>query len=81
MKCWVILYFHRYGTDGWPWFSQRKPTEKQVISTLMDWEGDEREDEWVEIVGPWEVPKPQPSPDAGKHAEVMSHLIKEAGPG
>lgn len=57
MKCFVILYFHRHGTDAWPWFSKRKPTEKQVIATLEDWEGDEREDEWIEIIGPFKIPK------------------------
>ena len=55
-RCWVIVYYHRHGTDAWPVFRQRRPTEKQIIATLSDWEGDEREDEWLEILGPWEVP-------------------------
>jgi len=49
-------YHHRHGTDAWPVFQPKKPTEKQIIKTLEDWEGDEREDEWLEIRGPWEIP-------------------------
>jgi hypothetical protein len=54
MKCWVIIYHHRFGTDAWPVFSARRPTAKSVIKTLGDWE--ERDDEWIEIRGPWELP-------------------------
>jgi len=57
VKCFVILYFHRHGTDAWPVFRKKKPTEKQIIATLEDWEGDEREDEWIEIIGPFKIPK------------------------
>ena len=56
MKCWVILYSHIHGTDAWPVFSKRKPTEKSVIKTLTGWEPD-RDDEWIEILGPWDLPK------------------------
>lgn len=56
MKCWVVIYHHRHGVDAWPVFrKKRKPTEKQIIKTLADWEGDTREDEWLEIRGPFEI--------------------------
>jgi hypothetical protein len=57
MKCWVVLYVHRFGSDAWVVFAERKPTKKQIIKTLMDWEGDERDDEYVEIRGPFVIPK------------------------
>jgi hypothetical protein len=56
MKCWVIIFSHRYGADAWPVFSDRKPTKRQIIKSI-DWEGDTRDDEFLEIRGPWEVPK------------------------
>ena len=56
MKFWIILYHHRHGTDTWPVFSERKPTEKQIIESLEDWEG-EVKNEWIEIVGPFTVPE------------------------
>jgi hypothetical protein len=55
-RCWIVQYHHRFGVDAWPVFNTRKPTERQVIKTLYDWEGDEREDEWIEILGPWSIP-------------------------
>lgn len=57
MKCWIVMHYHRYGTDVWPVFAKRAPTEKSVIAKIEDWEGDTRDDEWVEIIGPFEIPK------------------------
>jgi len=60
MKCWVIVYHHRFGTDAWPLFQARRPTKRRVLRDMPDWEGEgsprNREDEWYEILGPWEVP-------------------------
>lgn len=58
MKCWVVLYFHRHGTDAWPVFQVNRPTEKKIIAELQEeWEGDTRDDEWIEIRGPWKIPE------------------------
>lgn len=58
LKVWVIQYHHRYGVDAWPWFGFRVPSEKEVIETLSDWEGEEA-DEWIEVIGPWDPPTPE----------------------
>ena len=57
MKFWIIQYYHRYGVDAWPEFSEHEPTEKQIIKTLSDWEGKEKE-ERIEISGPYQTPGP-----------------------
>ncbi len=58
MKVWIVHYWHRHGDDFWPEFTE--PTESSVIAGLDDWEGPgseaNREDEGIEIRGPWEVP-------------------------
>lgn len=56
MKCWIIQYFHRHGTDAFPWFADQEPSEEEVIAALDDWEGDERDDEWIEISVPYAIP-------------------------
>lgn len=48
---WVVVYEHRYGTDVW--IRDRETTVKQEAADLADWEGDERDDEWLEIRGPF----------------------------
>lgn len=59
MNVYVIMHYHRHGTDAWPWYSDVMPTEDEVIDTSLKelWEGDERDDEWIEIIGPWELPE------------------------
>ena len=50
----AIRYSHRHGTDVWiEHTAGNMPTEDSVIEKLgEDWEGDHREDEYIEIYGP-----------------------------
>jgi hypothetical protein len=48
---WIVIYEHRHGVDAWPIFSDRRPTDEEVIAKLDDWEPDKGET--FEIRGPW----------------------------
>ena len=50
---WIVQYNHRYGVDTWPVLSAAEPQSKEIIKDLEDWEGDDRADEYIEIVGPF----------------------------
>ena len=53
----IVTYHHRHGTDVW--LSLGSITEEEVIEKLKaadEWEGDTRDDEYVEITGPFEIP-------------------------
>lgn len=56
MIFWIVIYTHRHGVDVWPFFSDEMPTESEITNNLDDWEGDTREDEYVEVRGPFTVP-------------------------
>ena len=52
----IIRFSHKHGHDVWPHFSQKEPSEDDIIKELEDagtWDGG---DEYVEITGPFEVP-------------------------
>jgi len=60
MKIWVIIYYHKYGTDAWPMVRSSRPTETGVKRSLRregTWteEDDMRDDSWIEILGPWDM--------------------------
>jgi len=55
-KCWIAIYTHRHGLDVWPIFSPEAPIIEDLIKELDNWEGDNRDDEFFEIAGPFEVP-------------------------
>lgn len=71
LKVWVIQYYHRHGVDAWPWFGLKEPSEAEVIETLADWEGEEA-DEWIEIRGPFEVPKSEEAANAFNRWDAAS---------
>ena len=55
-KIWIVIYSHRHGLDAWPILQnadEAAPTNESVIASIPDWEGDSREDEFIEIIGPW----------------------------
>jgi len=54
MLVYAMLYHHRFGSDVYLLRRQdgEKPTDEDGISLLEDWEGDTREDEWIDIIGP-----------------------------
>lgn len=52
---WIAVYTHRFGNDVIPYFRtlDQPLTEEEVIENLDDWEGDTREDEHIDIAGPY----------------------------
>lgn len=58
---WIAVYHHRFGTDVFPFFLEpnEELTDEMVISEKIgdEWEGDEREDEWLEHYGPYSCPR------------------------
>lgn len=53
----IVTFHHRHGTDVWPSFEPI--TEEEVIEKLKandEWEGDTRDDEYVEVTGPFDIP-------------------------
>jgi hypothetical protein len=69
MTFWIVRYWHRFGDDAWPVWKKTRPDLKWLLKTdpdfARDYEGegsierheDEwREDEGVEIYGPFTVP-------------------------
>lgn len=52
---WIAVYTHRFGNDVMPYFRtlDQPLTEDEVIANLCDWEGDTREDEHIDIAGPY----------------------------
>jgi hypothetical protein len=64
-QLWIGIYHHRHGVDVCPYFQEEPLTEEQIIEVLGDeYEGpggktpeeDVREEEYVEVAGPWEIP-------------------------
>lgn len=55
MKCWVVIYRHRHGTDAFPMFQEERPTEEEAQEATGCFEKEKEED--VEVTGPWEVPE------------------------
>jgi len=56
MNFWIVKYHHRHGTDVWPLFQDKRPSQSEMIKGLPDWEPDQGE--WLEAVGesekePW----------------------------
>lgn len=58
IQLWIAVYTHRFGNDVIPYFLPRNSplTEELAILNLDDWEGDTREDEHIDILGPYEIP-------------------------
>lgn len=56
MTLWIVQYYHKYGTDVWPVFAKKCPKEADIIKDIPDFKGEE-ENEWIEIVGPFDVPE------------------------
>jgi hypothetical protein len=59
MKLYIVCYEHRHGVDVWPIFvrpGEPAPTAEDVIEGLSNWEGDSREDEFLEVQGPFDIP-------------------------
>ena len=56
---WIAVYTHRYGNDVIPFVLPEGTvlTDEMVIAGLSDWEGDEREDEWLHIAGGYYLDK------------------------
>jgi len=53
----IVRFYHRHGNDVWPVWSDKSPTEEEIIEDLKRedmWDG---VDEYVEIYGPFEIPK------------------------
>jgi hypothetical protein len=61
MKCWIVVYNHRFGIDTWPVFQAERPSEEEIIAKLKEeeeWDEREEQDEesWVEVRGSWDLP-------------------------
>lgn len=60
MKVYIVVYYHRHGSDTWPRFTADNapaPDAVAEIDQLEDFEPDR--DESVEIFGPFDVPTPE----------------------
>lgn len=70
MKLWIALYRHRHGIDAMSYFQDQEPEQSQVIQDIDEaggeYEGegskaaeeDQRDDEWIEVYGSWDIPPP-----------------------
>lgn len=60
MRLYVIIFTHKHGTDAWPRFSAKEPSEEEIIDELRkggEWdEDDDDRGSYVEVRGPFEVP-------------------------
>lgn len=60
MKIWIIKFHNSQGTDVAPYFNKREPDVARLMKEqhplLREFVPDRHEDEWVEIVGPFEIP-------------------------
>ena len=56
MSLWIVQYHHRHGTDAWPIAAVKPPSQSDIIRGLDDWEPDKSE--WLEVLGPFNVPNP-----------------------
>jgi len=68
MTFYIITYHHKHGTDTWPHFG-KEPSEDEIVKGLREegnWddEDDNRIDTYIDITGPFEVPR-QGSRDGG----------------
>ena len=57
IKLWVVMFYHRHGESLFPVFQKEEPSEEQMIELAKEdnYEPD-REDEWLECYGPFDVP-------------------------
>lgn len=55
IKLWIVIYHHRFGTDGMPVWSVEEPNLEEFEKTLSYFEPD-REDEYLELSGPFDIP-------------------------
>ncbi len=56
-RLWIAIYTHRFGNEVIPYIlpATQVLTQKTVIEGLSDWEGDTREDEHLDIAGPYHI--------------------------
>ena len=54
---WIVMYHHRHGVDVWPCFTIDAPTQEQMIEQTEEQFEPDREDEYLEAAGPFEVPE------------------------
>jgi hypothetical protein len=53
---WIVIYHHRFGTDGFPvWQNEAPDLEQYAKEELENFEPD-REDEYLELSGPFDIP-------------------------
>jgi len=57
IKLWIVMFHHRHGESLFPVFQKEEPSEEQMIELAKEdnYEPD-REDEWLECIGPFPVP-------------------------
>jgi hypothetical protein len=55
IKLWIVIYHHRFGTDGMPVWQSDEPNLEEFTKTLSNFEPD-REDEYLELSGPFDIP-------------------------
>ena len=69
MKFWIIRHYHRFGDSCWPVWKETEPDLKWLLETDTEFasdyegegapdreEGEGREDEGIEVYGPFPVP-------------------------
>lgn len=55
IKLWIIVHKHRHGEDFYPLWQSDYPDLDEFAKTLDDFEPN-REDEWLELSGPFDIP-------------------------
>ena len=60
MKLYIVIFTHKHGTDAWPRFDTKEPTEAKIIKELRksgEWdEDDDDRGSCIEVRGPFDVP-------------------------
>jgi hypothetical protein len=55
VKLWIVIYHHRFGTDGFPvWQNEEPDLDDCARNELEDFEFDT--DEYLELSGPFDIP-------------------------
>ena len=75
MKLWIVRHWHRFGDTCWPVWQENQPTLAELLANdsefAANYEGEgrisdddndiEREDEGIEVSGPFVQPNPEPN--------------------
>jgi hypothetical protein len=55
MQFWIVVHTHRHGIHTYPLFQDRLPTKEQIIAATEGAYEKNREDEYLELYGPFNI--------------------------